>query len=147
MEDDVTPRTGTAQLFERAAERLVVYQLDLLAQIESQLRTAHHTMRRIERLRAAKYRPDLTPVTNGERELALGGLADELGDLNDHIASEMECTRQMQDTIDQMQRWLLELRRAAALIEARNRASEQRADTPASVRSAATSHQTSRKHR
>src|SRR5438045_2157486 len=96
--------------FERAAEKLVVYQLDLLAQLEAQLRAAHHTMRRIEQLRAARHRRNHVTVSNGMRHDALVGLSGELGELDRHVATQLECTRQMEDTIRAMQRWLAGLR-------------------------------------
>ena len=56
--------------FEDDAEVLFVQHLDLLAQLEAQLRAVHHTMRRIERLRGGSRRvgPELA---NGERESIL----------------------------------------------------------------------------
>lgn len=38
---------------EQMAEWLALEQIDLLAQVEAQVRFVHHTMRRIEKLRAA----------------------------------------------------------------------------------------------
>ena len=47
-------RKHQIEAFEAEAELLTVDQLDLLAQIELQLRTIRHTMKHIERLRAAR---------------------------------------------------------------------------------------------
>jgi hypothetical protein len=61
-------RTAVLRAFEGEAEVLVVYQLDLLAQLEAQLRAVQHTMRCIEKLRATNNRvgPELTNAGRGE---------------------------------------------------------------------------------
>ena len=97
---------------ERDAELLVVEQLDLLAQVEAQVRAVHHTMRRIEKLRGAKYRvgPELS---NGQRQEMLQGLLDELHALETHLRLQHECGREMQATVEKMQRRLMDLKSAA----------------------------------
>ena len=52
------------------AEWLALEQLDLLAQVEAQVRSVHHTMRAIEKLRGGEHHvgPELS---NGERGTVL----------------------------------------------------------------------------
>src|SRR5439155_2120595 len=95
--------------FEQDAEKLVVYQLDLLAQLERQLRSVHQTMRHIEKLRGVKGRvgPELS---TGQRGDELVNLSAEVAQLDVHFKSEHECCADMQITIAQMQNLLAELR-------------------------------------
>jgi hypothetical protein len=98
--------------FEHDAEVLFVQHLDLLAQLESQLRAVHHTMRGIERLRGGSRR--VTPeVTNGERETILLRLAKEIDDLDRQVAIEHECCRAMHMTIVGLQQAVATLKRLA----------------------------------
>ena len=94
--------------FEQEAEKLVVYQLDLLAQLERQLRAVHQTMRHIEKLRSAKDRigPELS---NGARGDELVNLSDEIAQLDVHFRTEHECCTEMQIAIANMQNRLAEL--------------------------------------
>ena len=104
-----TDRDRQIRRFEQDAEKLAVYQLDLLAQLERQLRAVHHTMRHIEKLRSAKNRvgPELS---NGKRVDELVSLSDEVAQLDVHFKSEHECCTEMQITIAQMQNLLSDLR-------------------------------------
>jgi hypothetical protein len=106
-------RAAEIRTFEQEAEVLATYQLDLLAQLERQIRAVHHTMRHIERLRSVKYRvgPELS---NGQREETLGHLAAEVADLDSHIASEHDCCVDMQATIAQMRERISDLRHRMA---------------------------------
>lgn len=99
--------------FEDDAEVLFVEHLDLLTQLEAQLRAVHHTMRSIERLRGGSRRvgPELV---NGERETILMGLAKEVDALDSHIEVEQHCCREMQTTIVDMQTRVKALKRLAA---------------------------------
>jgi len=65
--------SGDGQWFESEAELLVNYQLDLIAQLESQLRAIHHTMRHLEKLRGAKHRvgPNLSNLQRADTLLHL----------------------------------------------------------------------------
>ena len=83
MGDD-TFRASQIREFEMEAELLVAHQLDFLAQIESQLRAVHQTMRRIERLRNVNSRvgPELS---NGGREDVLAGLMRELNAVDEQL--------------------------------------------------------------
>lgn len=87
----------------------MAYQLDLLAQLERQLRAVHHTMRRIERLRGAGERvgPELS---NGQRLATLGSLAEEIAELESHIRVQHDCCADMQATIAHMRERITNLR-------------------------------------
>jgi chaperonin cofactor prefoldin len=102
-------RSAEIRAFEQEAEALATYQLDLLAQLERQLRAVHHTMRHIEKLRDAKHRvgPELS---NGKREETLAQLAADIADLDSHITSEHDCCVDMQSTIAQMRERISHLR-------------------------------------
>jgi hypothetical protein len=106
-------RDRQVRQFEQDAEKLVVYQLDLLAQLERQLRAVHHTMRHIEKLRNAKNRvgPELS---NGQRGDALVDLSEEVAQLDVHFTAEHECCTEMQISIAHMQNLLADLRRRVA---------------------------------
>src|SRR5438445_4847567 len=99
--------------FEREADLLAVHQLDLLAQIEAQLRAVHHTMRRIERLRGAKRRVGVE-LSNGERSTTLGGLSREIDALDKQLEEEHQCCASMQETIKHMHQRLADLKHVAA---------------------------------
>jgi chromosome segregation ATPase len=113
MSNEDAARAPIIQALERAAELLVVYQMDLLSQIEAQLRGVHHSMRRIERLRAARLRmgPELS---NHQWQTTLTGLSAELSELDQQLAEEHTCCGFMQETIKQMQARVVDLRRVAA---------------------------------
>ena len=105
-------RASTLRAFERDAELLVVHQLDLVAQIEAQLRAVHHAMRRIERLRGTRLRVG-AELSNGERHTMLTGLSAEVVELDKHLSEERQCCHLMQDTITQMQERLAALKQTA----------------------------------
>jgi len=90
---------------EDLAEWLAADQLDLLAQVEAQLRAVHHTMRRIEQLRAPRSRATPT-LSEKERGSVIRGLSDEITKLNDHLVTQAECCHNMLRTIGQMQQRL-----------------------------------------
>ena len=116
MRGEPPNRASIIKTFEREAELLVVHQLDLLAQIEAQLRAVHHTMRRIERLRGGKHHVG-AELSNGERATTLAGLSGELEDLDQHLLMEHECCDLMQETIKEMQARLADLKQTAARLE------------------------------
>ena len=98
--------------FDDEAEVLVAHQLDLLAQLEAQLRAVHHTMRCIAQLRSAKFR--IGPaLTDRQRARLLEGLSVEVGELDRQLNIERECCVYMQQTITQMQVRTANLRRTA----------------------------------
>ena len=102
------------ELFQQDAEMLAVYQLDLLAQLERQLRAVHHTMRHIEKLRSAKSRlgPELS---NGHRESELTQLGAEVAALDSELAVAHGCCVDMHGTVAKMQARVAELRRRASV--------------------------------
>jgi prefoldin subunit 5 len=106
-------RDNQIRAFEEEAEALATYQLDLLAQLERQIRAVHNTMRYIEKLRGSTHRvgPELS---NGQREDTLAHLSAAIADLDSHIGSEHECCGDMQATIAQMRERITELRRRIA---------------------------------
>jgi chromosome segregation ATPase len=91
------------------AEWLATEQLNLLAEVEAQVRAVHHTMRRIEQLRQRRGSPELT---NGERGKILTGLADEITELEGHISAQSESCQAMQSTIVNMQQRLAAVKQA-----------------------------------
>ena len=121
MDDD--KRKSEILDFEDDAEVLFVQHLDLLAQLEAQLRAVHHTMRRIERLRGGSRHvgPELT---NGERESILLGLAQEIDELDRHVAIEHDCCRAMHTTIGEMQQRVATLKRLAGRLHGTREPSE-----------------------
>ena len=107
-------RTREIEAFEKDAELLTAEHLDLLAQIELQLRTVRHTMRHIERLRGARYRVG-QELTNGEREGVLGSLSTEIDALESQLALARECCGDMHTTIEQMRKRVTALRGRLAI--------------------------------
>src|SRR4051794_20904272 len=98
---DTPNRTADLEILEQDAEMLAVYQVDLLADLERQLRAVHQTMRQIEKLRGVKQRigPELT---NGQRENTLATLDGEIEALESHLAMEHSCCVDMHNTIAKM---------------------------------------------
>jgi chaperonin cofactor prefoldin len=110
MDADSTRAVGLRAL-EAEAEFLVLHQLDLLAQVEAQVRAVHHTMRRIETLRAARLRvgPELS---NGEREDVLRELGKELERIDAHVAVQHTSCVEMQEAVERMRERLKAMRQA-----------------------------------
>jgi hypothetical protein len=79
---------------ERETEYLVAFQLDLLAQLEHQLRAVHHTMRQIEKLRSAKDRVG-DELSNGHKIETLDHLAEELGLIDEELRTQHESCQLM----------------------------------------------------
>ena len=90
---------------------LAAYQLDLLSQLEAQLRAVHHTMRCIEKLRGAKQRvgPELTNTQRGD---TLKTLSSELAAIDKELNVQHQSCKEMQRSIREMQTQLSALRRA-----------------------------------
>jgi hypothetical protein len=101
-------RAGLAGI-EAEAELLAVHQLDLLAQLEAQVRAVHHTMRSIEKLRGAKHRvgPELS---NGERADTMQALASELAAIDRELGIQHQSCEYMQRCIREMQARLVALK-------------------------------------
>src|SRR5687767_5833944 len=107
-------RDSQIRTFEQEAELLVVYQTDLIAQIENQLRRVRHTIRLLEKLRAAQHRvgPELT---NSQRRETLDLLSDEWTALESLLATQHESCADIQKTIAQMRERLTGLKKHAGL--------------------------------
>jgi len=105
-------RARQVQQFEAEAEVLATYQLDLLAQLEHQLRSVHRTMRQIEKLRSVRQRvgPELS---NGERGTALALLHDQVDAIEREIRTQRNTCADMHGTVDRMQERLRAFRQAA----------------------------------
>jgi prefoldin subunit 5 len=103
-------RAKALEAFEQNAEELVVYQLDLLAHLERQLRAAHHLMRNIEKLRSTTKGRVGKELSNGERGDTLSHLDAELDELDTHVRTQRQLCSDMHQTINQMQRTLEQLR-------------------------------------
>lgn len=80
---------------------LAVYQVDVIAQIQHQLRSARHTLRLIERLRADPHRvgPELN---DRQRRDTLKALADEWTELDTQLTAQHDCCTDFQTTIAAM---------------------------------------------
>ena len=103
-------------LLEQDAELLAAYQLDLLAQLERQLRAVHLTMRHIERLRGAKHRvgPELS---NSSRETILTDLATDISALDAQLDIEHACCEDMHRAISEMRLRVGDLRQRSTVRE------------------------------
>lgn len=110
MAEDASARAQAIRDFEDQAEELVVYQLDLLAHLEQQLRAAHHLMRDIEKLRNVKKRRVGPELSNGERGDTLSHLDAELDALDTQVRTQRQLCSDMHQTINQMQRKLEQFR-------------------------------------
>jgi len=105
-------RDSQVREFEEEAELLVVYQLDLIAQIESALRAVRQTMRGIEKLRNVNSRVG-RELSNSESKDVLESLMQELGALDDQLLEQHQSTGEMQSIIEKMQTRLVAMKRAA----------------------------------
>ena len=106
-------RAAGIKAFEAEAEKIVVHQLDLVAQLEAQLRAVHHTMRAIEKIRAARYRVG-RELSNGERATTLTTLTVEVQAIDEELRVQHQSCLDMQRSIREMQALLTRLRKAAA---------------------------------
>jgi hypothetical protein len=104
---------GVRSVVEGEAEVLVAYQLDLLAQLECQLRAVHRTMRQIEKLRSAKARREGAAVSNGEKLDALEHLTHELESIDRELATQHESCGLMLETVETMRGRLREIRQSS----------------------------------
>jgi hypothetical protein len=98
--------------FEGEAELLAVHQLDLLSQLEAQLRAVHRTMRIIEKLRSDKHRVG-RELEHDERVAALSALASELGAIDEELQVQHRSCGDMQELIRGMQTRLSTMRAIA----------------------------------
>jgi uncharacterized coiled-coil protein SlyX len=109
--DQESVRRATLRALEADAELLVLHQLDLLAQVEAQVRAVHHTMRRIETLRAAKLRGE-PELNNGQREDVLRGLMKELESIDAQVAVQHTSCVEMQQAVERMRERLRAMKEA-----------------------------------
>jgi uncharacterized protein YlxW (UPF0749 family) len=123
MAEQDSVRAAGLKAFEAAAEKIVVYQIDLVVQLEAQLRAVHHTMRAIEKLRSGRHR--LGPALNdGQRGNTLTTLAAEIRTIDQELQVQHQSCLDMQRSIREMQTRLAALRTLAAVP-----APSERADT------------------
>jgi chaperonin cofactor prefoldin len=106
-------RTSRRLTLEMDAEVLVAHQLDLIAQLEQQLRAVHRTMRQIERLRASRRRAG-QELSNGEKNNTLRHLTEELTAIDRELNTQHESCVEMQLTVDKMRARLRDMRAGAA---------------------------------
>src|SRR5260221_4540907 len=114
---DASDRALETLAFERDAEMLAACQLDLLAQLERQLRAVHHAMRHIEKLRSAAHRVD-PALSSVEPPALLTRVEEAIEALDSQLQVEHSCCSHMRDTIIKMQARVADLRRRAPIIEA-----------------------------
>ena len=98
--------------FEEQAEVLVAHQLDLLAQLERQIRAVHLTLKQIEKLRRPEHRVG-AELTNGQRRVVLAALASEVDVIDKALETQHESCADMQRCVHEMRQCLAELRPAA----------------------------------
>jgi hypothetical protein len=118
---------GVRSVVEGEAEVLVAYQLDLLAQLECQLRAVHRTMRQIEKLRSAKARREGATPSNGEKLDALELLTREVEAIDRELATQHESCGLMLETVETMRGRLRQLRQSSARTR---KASDRETDAP-----------------
>jgi hypothetical protein len=118
---------GVRSVVEGEAEVLVAYQLDLLAQLECQLRAVHRTMRQIEKLRSAKDRREGATPSNGEKLDALEHLTHEVEAIDRELATQHESCGLMLETVETMRGRLRQLRQSSGRTRT---ASDRETDAP-----------------
>jgi len=116
MAEHDSARAAGIKAFEAEAEKIVVHQLDLVAQLEAQLRAVHHTMRSIEKMRTARHRIG-RELTNGERNTTLKTLSGEIRAIDEELRVQHQSCVDMQRSIREMQARLTALREAAADVQ------------------------------
>ena len=109
-------RAAGLKAFELEAETVVVHQLDLVAQLEAQLRAVHHTMRAIEKLRSARHRIG-RDLSNAERGSTLTTLSDEIRAIDAELHIQHQSCLDVQRSIRHMHALLKALREGAARVE------------------------------
>jgi len=102
------------EMVEREAEILTAHQLDLLGQIEHQLRCVHHTMRHIEKLRSAKHRVGPELSLDQKRD-TLKHLSSDVTGLERQLDIQRQSCQEMQYIIQNMQARLKEMRQRLRL--------------------------------
>lgn len=98
---------------EGEAEVLAAHQLDLVAQIEAQLRAVRSLMVRINRLRPHQPGELKIPLPDGHHAPTLEGLRGELAAIEQQLGTQQESCTAMHATIARMQRHLPALKDGA----------------------------------
>jgi hypothetical protein len=118
MKMDAHDRAMEFEVFLQDAEMLAISHLDLLAQLERQLRAVHQTMRQIDKLRNLKRRIEpAAPVALDQVQPAQASLDEDIEALESHLHVEHSCCSHMRDTIIKMQCRVADLRRHAPAID------------------------------
>src|SRR4051812_21898172 len=105
--------SGATRLeLEREAEILAAYQLDLLAQVEVQVRAVHGLMRCLEQLRVRKPGQTTVELANGQRADTIGELSTEMAGIERQLRLQQQCCAEMQATIARMEHRLPVLKTA-----------------------------------
>jgi hypothetical protein len=107
----------TREKLDAEAEVLALFQLDLLAQVEAQVRAVHHLMRRLGQLRARRPGQTMVALSNGERSDLMVALADELTAIEAQLGVQQVCCDDMHETIARMQERLPVLKRIASQLD------------------------------
>jgi hypothetical protein len=113
---DASDRALETLAFERDTEMLAACQLDLLSQLERQLRAVHHTMRHIDKLRnfAHHIGPSLAAF---ETQPVMMRVDEAIEAVDSQLQVEHSCCSHMRDTIIKMQARIADLRRRAPVID------------------------------
>ena len=93
---------GLLRLPPETSHAIALGSLDLLAQLECQLRAVHRTMRQIEKLRSAKSRREGATPSNGEKLDALEHLTREVEAIDRELATQHESCGLMLETVETM---------------------------------------------
>jgi hypothetical protein len=116
---DAHDRALEFEVFLQDAEMLAISHLDLLAQLERQLRAVHQTMRHIDKLRHLKRRVEpAAPGAADQLHVAPTSLDEDIEALESHLHVEHSCCSHMRDTIIKMQCRVADLRKHASAIDA-----------------------------
>ena len=108
-QQDRADRASSLASIEQAAEMLSVHQMDLLSQLEAQLRSARHTIHAVNRLRDKTHRVGAEP-TNGERTHILIQLSDEISEIDKNLLIQHQTCLDQQRLIREMQARLTALK-------------------------------------
>jgi chromosome condensin MukBEF ATPase and DNA-binding subunit MukB len=113
---DASDRALETLAFERDTEMLAACQLDLLAQLERQLRAVHHAMQHIDKLRNFAHRAE-PALTVEARHSMLTRVDEAIEALDSQLQVEHSCCSHMRDTIIKMQARVADLRRRAPVVD------------------------------
>jgi hypothetical protein len=118
MKMDAHDRAMAFEVFLQDAEMLAVCHLDLLVQLERQLRAVHQTMRHIDKLRSLKRRVEpVAPLSTDQPQATPASLDEDIDALDSHLHVEHSCCSHMRDIIIKMQSRVSDLRQRASAID------------------------------